>query len=743
VSVTQLRDALGTGARGVSVRGLVDGARELGFETKVVRVDHDALRSGYSRPAIAHVSTAAGDSHFVVVYRVSSTRILVGDPADAKRAWVRLEDFRERFTGVLILLLSSDSFEPGSSERRPLGRFLRLLRPQWPLFGWAILSSLILTVLGIAATFLTKIVVDEVIPYSLDSLIVPLGVLFVSMIVVQHLVQFVRQWIVLHLSQRIDIPLILGYFEHVYRLPFRFFDSRPVGDILTRFGDAMTIKNVLTGAALSAVLDVVMAVVTGVVLLSLDGRLFLVVLAFVVVSVVLVLIFVRPFRSLNTDQMQQASALNSRIIEGLRGVEGIKLEAHEPRELEGIEREYIRSVRFSFREGMLGNTSSTLMSFFQAITSLVLLLIGTARILEGDLTIGTLMAFVAMSAFFIDPVSRLIGLQLEWQEASVALTRVSEILDYEPEWSGSLEAGSLEAGSLEPGSLEPSSAGASRTASRPAHGTDGQVVFDAVSFGYRGRKRALSDMSFSIAAGERVAFVGPSGGGKSTIAKLLLRVIEPDDGTISLSGLPLHRIAPSEVRSRISYVPQQVSLYSRSVADNVRLSVPDAGPSDVRRALVRAGADDFVAALPHGENTVLEEAGAGLSGGERRRLGLARALLKPSSLFVFDEVTSDLDSVTEAHLIDDLFRSLSGSTMIMIAHRLVTVMGCDRIYVVDGGRVVEQGTHAQLVDRGGLYADMWAMQRGELRAPADRRGSGATRAASASTGEDAGPITYR
>ncbi|RWZ52503.1 peptidase domain-containing ABC transporter [Labedella phragmitis] len=717
VSVTQLRDALGTAARGVSVRGLVDGAVELGFEAKVVRVGEDALTTSYTRPAIAHVTTSTGDPHFVVIHLATSRRLLIGDPAEKRRRWVAVDDFLARFTGVLVLLAPSRAFDPGGSQSRPVGRFLRLLRPHRALFLWAILGSLILTILGIATSFATKIIVDEVIPYDLESLIVPLGVLFVGMYVVQHAVQFVRQWIVLHLSQRIDVPLILGYFAHVYRMPFRFFDSRPVGDILTRFGDAMTIKNVLTGAALSAVLDAVMAIVTGAVLFSLDASLFLVIVVFVIASVVLVVAFLRPFRAVNGEQMQQASVLNSRIIEGLRGVEGIKLEGFEPREMEGVEREYIRSVRFSFREGMLENGQSTLMSLFQAAAGLLLLLFGTTRIIDGDLTLGTLMAFVALSAFFIDPVSRLIGLQLEWQEASMALRRVAEILDYEPE--GDEVSGSDEVDDV-----------------------GGEVRFDSVSFGYRGRATALRDMSFSIREGERVAFVGPSGGGKSTIAKLLLRVVEPDEGGISLSGVPLERISPAVVRSRIAYVPQQISLYSRSVADNVRLSSPDASPHAVRRALHRAHADEFVAALPHGASTVLDEAGAGLSGGERRRLGLARALLKESPLYVLDEVTSDLDASTEAHMIEDLMGSLPGATLIMIAHRLASVMRCDRIFVVEAGRIVEEGTHSELVELGGVYAEMWAVQRGDKR-PAHDRVDEARASRRARGRQETDAITYR
>jgi ATP-binding cassette subfamily B protein len=686
VSITELRDALGTGIRGTTLRGLLRGAASLGYEAQPVHLATRDLLSSYTVPAIAQVSSDGGESHFVVIHKAKRRALVVSDPAKQKVERTGIDQFGERFSGVLVLLAPTSEFTRDAG-RKPstFGQFLKLLSPQKGLFAWAVVSSLVLTILGIAGSMVTKVLFDDVLPHGLESLLFPVFLLFSVVFLIQHLVHFVRQWIILHLSQRIDLPLILGYFRHVYDLPISFFAARPVGDILTRFGDAMKIKDVLTGTALTVVMDVVMAVVTGVVLFSLDRGLFIVIAVFVIISVALILLFAWPYRTVNQRQVEQASVLNSRIIEGLKGVEGIKLEANEDREMEGLEREYVRSLRIGFREGMLANTQSTLISLFQAFVSLVLIVLGVSRILAGDMTIGTLMAFVVLTGFFVDPVIRLISLQLEWQEANLSLRRVSEILQYPTEERPSDED--------------------------VATGADaGRIEFDEVTFSYTMRDTALKDVSFRIEPGERVAFVGPSGSGKSTIAKLLLKVHEPQTGSVRVGDANMRELSPKHVRSSISYVPQSVHLYSHSVADNVRMSRPDASNSAVSEALRKAQADPFVSRLPQRMNTMLEEAGAGLSGGERKRIGIARAMLKEADLYVFDEVTSDLDPLSEFEVMRGIHDHLRRSTAIFIAHRLTTVARCDRIFVMDGGRIVEQGTHDELLASGALYASMWAGQ---------------------------------
>ncbi|KJQ55162.1 peptidase domain-containing ABC transporter [Microbacterium sp. SA39] len=685
-SITQLRDALGTGVKGTTIRGLVNGAEALGFETSAVRVDKEALSSRFTLPAIAHMSFPGGVHHFVVIHRVRRTRVKVGDPAAERVRWVSYDEFIRNFSGVLVLLASGSEFVQKSGTRRSnLARFIGLLTPQVGLFVWAVLASLILTVLGISGSMVTKVLFDEVVPYSLESLLVPVFVLFAAVYIVQSLLQFVRQWIVLHLSQRIDLPLILGFFQHIYGLPLRFFASRPVGDILTRFGDAMTIKNVLTGAALTVVMDVVMAVIAGVVLFTLDQTLFFVVAVFVIVALALIMSFRIPFRNVNQKQMAQASVLNSRIIDGLKGVEGVKLEANEKREMEGLEREYVRSLRISFKEGMLDNAQSSIMGLAQAFVGLVLLVLGTSRILQGDMTIGTLMAFIALANFFVDPVTRLIGLQLSWQEAALALTRVGEILDYDPEPDSSDEL-------------------------RGSGATTGDVTFDEVSFGYSLREPTLRDLSFHIAPGSKVAFVGASGSGKSTIARMLLKVHHPDQGVISFGRISVADLDAKDIRRGIGYCPQNVQLYARSVLENVKMSSPDASDAEAYAALRKCGMADVVARLPQSAATVLDEGGMGLSGGERRRIALARVLMKRVDLYIFDEVTSDLDPASEVEVMQAIYDHVGESTAIFVAHRLATISGCDAIFVLDGGRIVESGTHDELLRLGSVYAEMWQLQ---------------------------------
>jgi ATP-binding cassette subfamily B protein len=546
-----------------------------------------------------------------------------------------------------------------------------------------------MTVLGIASSLFNKIVMDEVLPYQLKGLLLSVLLIFAAVAITQTLIQFVRSWMMLFLSQRIDIPLMLGYFEHIYKLPMRFFAARKTGDIITRFSDAFTIKNIFTSVALTLIMDVSMALITGVILFRINATLFSIIALLTAVSIILVLCFKQPYKKINWEQMQQASVLNSEIIEGLNGVETIKGNANEDIELENIEREYIKSLRIAFREGMLTNTQGAISGVVGAVGNLVLMYFGILQVIDNEITLGTLMAFMTLSGFFMDPVQRLVGLQLQIQEANISMKRVAEILDHEQEQEDAELYQTFD-------------------------GVGGDIVFKDVTFRYGSRKPVLHGLSFTIPKGSKVALVGASGSGKSTVAKLLLKYYEPEAGAITIDGVDIEEYSNESLRRGISYVPQRIELFSKSIYDNIRVTKMSATVEEVKDAAKAADAHEFIRRLPMQYHTYLEESGNGLSGGEQQRIAIARAFLKENDFYIMDEGTSNLDFGTERIIFDMAYNRLKHKTMLIIAHRLSTVKNCDWIVVLDRGEVVEQGSHDELLAKGGMYYRLWEMQQGNF-----------------------------
>ena len=384
ITITRLRDMMGTDLKGTNLVGLQKAANELGFTTAAVRVDRENFLSDFSLPCIAQVITDQGLAHFVVVFKKTTLRddgerrkhmldeaeqvkeaeekgkkhkckdyVIIGDPATELKK-ISLDEFYKNFTGVLLLLNPTAEFKGGTGKHKVEGkeeakaarnnmlkRYMDLLLPQKKLFAYAILSSVILTLIGIVSTVFNKAIMDEVLPYGLKSLLISLIVVFSVVNLTSTLLSTVRQWILIFLSIKIDIPLMLGYFEHVYKLPMKFFASRKTGEITTRYSDAGTIKSVLTSIAMSVVMDIVMAVGTGFVLFRMNSSLFSITLFTTVLSLLLVIIFKQPYKRINEETMQQSAILNSQMIESLRGIETIKCNSCEDRVLEALEREYI------------------------------------------------------------------------------------------------------------------------------------------------------------------------------------------------------------------------------------------------------------------------------------------------------------------------------------------------------------------------------------------------------------------
>ena len=688
-TITKLRDMMGTDLKGTNLIGLSKCAEELGFNCQAVKVDKEGFVSRYTLPAIANIVTKEGLSHFVVIFRITKKYVIIGDPAkDLER--LTIDEFYKKFTGAMLLLKPNSEFEREKIKGTKLfDRYIMLLLPQKKLFIYALVASLLVTLLGILSSLFNNIIYDEILPYQQKDVLKMMLAVFLGISLTSTFVSFVRQWILMHLSIKIDIPLMLGYFEHIYKLPMKFFASRKTGDITTRFSDAFTIKDIFTSIALSLIMDISMALITGVILFQMNPKLFAVIIMMTLISIVLVFIFKQPYKKINEEQMQQSSILNSEIIEGLRAVETIKGNANEDIELESIEREYIKSLRISYKEGMLSNVQSTISSVISGVGNLVLLYVGIMQVINNNMTLGSFMAFNTLAGYFMDPIGNLVSLQLSIQEANISMKRLSEIMDYEREQKSERQYQEISS-------------------------IDGDIKLDHVTFRYGNRKPALDDVSFIIEKGQKVALVGASGSGKSTIAKLLLKYYEPEAGDITIDGMDISEYKNDDIRHAISYVPQNIELFSKSIYDNIRVTRQSATLDEVKEAAKAADAHEFIKRLPMQYYTYLEEAGNGLSGGEKQRIALARAFLKENQFYIMDESTSNLDFATENIIFDMIYNKFRKKTMLIIAHRLATVKNCDKIIVMDKGKIVEQGTHQQLLERKEQYYRLWEMQQGNF-----------------------------
>ncbi len=718
ITITKLRDMMGTDLKGTNLVGLQKAANELGFTTAAVRVDRENFLSDFTLPCIAQVITDQGLAHFVVIFKKTTIKddearhkhivkeeqlrqdeskkykckdyVVIGDPANELKK-ISLDEFYKNFTGVLLLMNPTSEFKPGKQKKGGmLKRYLDLLLPQKKLFIYAIVASVLMTVLGIVSSIFNRALMDEVLPYGLQSLLVTLILVFSVVSLTSTLISTVRQWILIYLSIKVDIPLMLGYFGHVFKLPMKFFATRKTGEITTRYSDAGTIKSVLTNIALSVVMDVVMAVATGIILFRMNSTLFSISLFSSLLSLLLVIIFKQPYKRINEETMQQSAILNSQMIESLRGIETIKCNAGEERELENLEREYIKSLKISLKSSKLSTGQSLVSSLISTILGMVTTYVGIMQVLNGQLTLGGYMAFSTLSSYFTSPISELISMQMSIQEASISMKRLTEIMDYESEQKPDQEYTEMER-------------------------IDGDIEFKDVTFRYGNRSPALNHISFTIPKGKKVALVGSSGSGKSTITKLLLKYYEPESGEIDVNGVNLDEYSNSSVRRAISYVPQNIELFSKTIYDNIRISRPEATLDEVKAAAKKADAYEFIRKLPLQFHTFLEEAGNGLSGGEKQRIALARAFLKDSNLYILDESTSNLDFGTENIIFDMIYNQLADRSMLIVAHRLSTVRDCDMILVMDHGEIVERGTHDELLAKQGRYCDLWNMQQGIFR----------------------------
>ena len=583
-------------------------------------------------------------------------------------------------------MVPAATFEKGDETKGLFQRFWGLIKVQKNLLVNIFISSILITVLGIIGAFYFKFLLDDILPNNLNKSLLVISVAMIGLSIFKIITQFFRSLLLIHMSQNIDIPLLLGYYNHVIDLPMNFFGTRKVGEIISRFNDAGKIRDAISSATLTLMIDTLMAIVGGVILYMQSSKLFWFCFIPIVFYLALVFIFKKSLEDVNRDVMEDNAKLTSYLVESIEGIETVKAFNGERKVNLETEKKFIKFIKSVFKYGYVNNLQGSLKNTVKGIFGIFILWIGAYLALKGDITVGTLISFNALLAYFIEPIERMINLQPQLQSAMVAADRLGEILDLE------LEKSKDEDKKINPNTLL------------------GNINFKNIDFRYGTRQLVLKNINMDIKPGEKIALVGESGSGKTTIAKLLMSFYNTEKGEIIINNYNIKDINKEALRDKMSYISQDSFFFSGSIKENLQFANEYATYEEIIEVCKQAQIHDFINSLPLRYETPLEEKGTNLSGGQRQRLAIARALIKKPEILIMDEATSNLDSITEKAIEKTIEECTKNVTTIIIAHRLSTIMRCDRIYVMDKGEVIEEGNHEDLLKKQGYYYRLWSGQ---------------------------------
>ncbi len=634
-------------------------------------------------PALAQMR----DGGWLVVGRFGDGKVLVQDPSAPTPEAMSAEIFADRWSGNLLLIARRATLTDPNS-RFGVAWFLDAIKKYRQPLTEVLIGSFFVQLFALLTPLFFQVIIDKVFVHrglsTLEVLALGLAVMSVFEVVLGGL----RTYVLSHTSNRIDVELGARLFRHLFALPMAYFQARRVGDTIARVRELDNIRQFLTSSALTLALDLFFALLFLAVLFIYSPFLTLIVAAALPCYVVLSLGVTPAFRARLNERYKRGAENQSFLVEAVSGVETVKSMALEPVMQRRWEEQLAGYVTASFRVITLSTVASQTAALINKATIVLVLFFGAGLVIANKLTVGELVAFNMISSQLAAPVLRIAQLWQDFQQVRLSVDRVGDILNTTPE------------------------PGAAGQASLPA--IRGDIRLDHVNFRYRiDGQPVLTDVSLEVPAGQVIGVVGPSGSGKSTLAKLIQRLYVPETGRVFIDGVDLALADPAWLRRQIGVVLQENILFNRTVRENIALSEPGMAMERVIEAAQLAGAHEFILALPEGYSTIIGERGASLSGGQRQRIAIARALVGNPRILIFDEATSALDYESEAAIQGNMLRITSGRTVVLIAHRLSTLRTADRIVTIDEGRLVEDGTHAELLAAGGRYARLWRLQSGE------------------------------
>jgi ATP-binding cassette, subfamily B, bacterial HlyB/CyaB len=676
----QLRHQFSESGKIFAETDLLLAAKHIGLKAGLLNTEYARLASA-PLPAVVQQK----DGQYVVLAKVDGDKVLIQDPMVGRPQILPRLDFEEAWSGRLMLFTKRAHLRP-QDLTFDFTWFIPAIVKYRRLLGEVLIASFFIQVFALLTPLFMQVVIDKVLVHKGFTTLNVLAIGMVVLAVFDATLSGLRTYLFAHTSNRIDVGLGAQLFRHILALPVAYFEARRVGDTVARVRELENIRQFLTSNSVTVVIDLVFTVVFLTVMAFYSPILTFVVLGSMPLYGFISIVVTPIIRARLNEKFNRGAENQCFLVETISGIQTVKALAVEPPLQRKWEEQLAGYVRASFRATSLTTIAGQSASFVQKVTTIAVLWIGAHAVIEGDLSIGQLIAFNMLSAQVTGPLLRLVNLWQDFQQVGISIQRLGDVLNHPVEPSYNPNRTTL-----------PNLAG--------------RVVFEGVTFRYRpdGRE-VLRNISFGIPAGHVIGIVGRSGSGKSTIAKLVQRMYIPERGRVLVDGVDLAQVDTAWLRRQIGVVLQENFLFNRSVRENIALTDPGISMDQVIQAARLAGAHDFVMELQEGYDTIVGEHGCSLSGGQRQRIAIARALVANPRILIFDEATSALDYESEAIIRHNLAHICQGRTVFLIAHRLTTVRSADRILVIERGEILEEGVHDELLKVNGLYARLHKLQ---------------------------------
>ncbi|HNR06471.1 MAG TPA: peptidase domain-containing ABC transporter [Saprospiraceae bacterium] len=683
IPIARIRQKAGTDQKGTNILGMIEAAEYLGFDARGVKGPFEALET-VPLPVIVHLVVREILYHYCVLYKIDAKSVTLMDPATGKFEKKKIQEFREQWTGVAVLISPSDRFRKGNKKTPNSIRFWQLIAPESGLISLAFIGALLYTLLGLSTSIYVQKIVDFVLVDGNTRLLNLLSVAMVCLLLFQMSFGFLKSWFSMKAGQHIDRRLILGYYKHLFRLPKRFFDTMRVGEIISRVNDAVKIRSFINEAALGLMVNLLILLFSLAVMFVYYWKLAILLLFILPVYFLLYTLSNWINKKWVRRIMEESAELEAQWVESLNAAATIKRFGVETQWNERTARKFNALLYSVFRSGTYGLALSTGVEWSNRIFTILILWAGSYFVIAREMSAGELFSFYSLIAYFTGPAASMIGANRAVQDALIAADRLFEIIDLDTEQNEDTRI------CLSPELLD-------------------DIQFTRVGFRYGTRKEVFRDLNLVIRKGKSTAIVGDSGCGKSTLLSLLQNLYPLQKGKITIGIFELNQMSNASLRKIVGVVPQEISLFDGTIAENIALGEFYPDLRKITEIGHRLGITEFVEQLPGGYHSRISEQGTNLSSGQRQRIAIARALYRDPEILILDEATSALDPIAESRVRETLnwFKDRD-KTIILIAHRLHTIRHCDEIVVLHEGRVSEAGTHENLMNLKGRYFQMFS-----------------------------------